>query len=430
MSAADFEVLGFRGDPAGADAAVLELHGRFGTAGRRRVAPRLWVELPDDDGAEHAPVTSEDLPGRGWRATFAVPVEALQSATFALALDDVLLDLPAPDLGEDTARHVRLAREANQLRRRLDEALDGLAEAEARAERAEGVLEREREIREAAETAHGLAEAERAETQAALDAERERATHADDAARSDLDAERRRLTDEAATERHRFEEELARARAEAEAARHDAEVRLSEARAEADRLVATEREVGERRLDEALAAERARAGLARRELLAARAELEALRREGPRRAEPTIRRARPAPEPHPEAPSDQAETARPPEIPGDEGGEAPTQAVAARTALWSGGATDNGDAPTAVAASEPLTADEGVRVLSPRPRPRHRLEDETGDVALSPGATAIGARNMEPAGGPDARTARALAIGALSGGGLLALLAILGVWPF
>lgn len=134
-----FEIVAFRAQPADGGVAVLELHGRFtGSAPRRFDRARLRVERPGQTSELSALHDAADT-SDGWSATFAVPVGALQDATFALAIGrGLLLDLPAPDVhtpdGSPAADYVRVAREANHNRRQLLEVRIALgAEQEARA---------------------------------------------------------------------------------------------------------------------------------------------------------------------------------------------------------------------------------------------------------------------------------------------------------
>jgi hypothetical protein len=486
-----FEVLRFSGDAAGAEVAVLELEGRFASGARRaRRPPRLRVE--EGYASHEAPPVSESEARDGiWRASYAIPIDLLEQGSFALALDDVLLDLPRPDLGspgaEDVGRHVRLAREANELRRRLDSLRAEQAAASVRAAEAEAALSRARDAHAQEKTARQAAEGQRDETRAALDAERQRAAAAAEEAREQLEAARRLAVEdveaacreadarlasaEAETEAARREaaEQVAAAQAETEKVRVEGEQRLAEVRAEADREAEAERAAAAQRLEDAMAAERARSGLVRHELLAARAELEALQR-----ARPPVRRARPGDriigEPVEDdeptgavetgddeeptrnlapAPTDEPTAQQPPagaaalragwrasadpsaapdtaEIePEPEPAPTPLRSAAERAgALWSHRAEKSSEPP----AGE--DAEEGVRLLSgAAPRPRHRPEDEPTDVRLPPGAAEIGARHFEPAGTGD-RNARTLAIVALSLALLLFVAAVLGVPPF
>ncbi|HEV2769759.1 MAG TPA: hypothetical protein VGV40_06190, partial [Solirubrobacteraceae bacterium] len=146
-----FELLRFRAVPAGEDAAVLELEGRFSSTTQLGIGrPRLVVE--DRSGA-----VTEVLPVAGggatagpeaprWRAAYAVPLATLDTGNFALAVGRrLLLDLPAPDLedagGAAAGQHVRLAREVNRLRRLGDEAAARAAGAEERHDRVADELE-------------------------------------------------------------------------------------------------------------------------------------------------------------------------------------------------------------------------------------------------------------------------------------------------
>lgn len=130
MNPLSFEVLRFRGAPASPDVALLELEGRLAAdppleLERARMvleAGGSTLEL-DPVGPAAARATPD---GTSWRATYVVPLSALEVESAALDVGrGLLLELPAPDLeegdGSDAARHVRLAREANALRRRLDE---------------------------------------------------------------------------------------------------------------------------------------------------------------------------------------------------------------------------------------------------------------------------------------------------------------------
>ena len=92
----------------------------------------LVVEPADDrPRLELAPVRAE-VHDAYWRGAYAIPAEALPGARFALGLRGTLLELPAPDVLDDTDRLTALAREANSLRRALE-----AAEAEAATARAE-----------------------------------------------------------------------------------------------------------------------------------------------------------------------------------------------------------------------------------------------------------------------------------------------------
>ena len=152
-----FEVVRFSAAPASADVALLELEGRFSAPARRRLgAPRLLAEEGSSRvevrAAEGGNATAEP-DGAPWRASFAVPLRLLESGSFALAVGrELLVDLPDPDSEERTNGsgdlHVRLAREANALRQRADEAREAAAAALARADDERGTRERtEAELR-------------------------------------------------------------------------------------------------------------------------------------------------------------------------------------------------------------------------------------------------------------------------------------------
>src|SRR5439155_862126 len=177
-----FEVLRFTGVPAGADVCVLELEGRFAEAAadrtpdRDRDRARLVVENAERQ-VETPPVAAATLADGSWRATYALPLSMLAGAVYALAVGrDLLLDLPAPDVetpdGGAADPHVRLAREANELRARLDQAeaahaaADERAAAAAAALAAESIARAEAEAgreREAARADEAVAARERAE---------------------------------------------------------------------------------------------------------------------------------------------------------------------------------------------------------------------------------------------------------------------------
>ncbi|HEY3188116.1 MAG TPA: hypothetical protein VGJ70_11620, partial [Solirubrobacteraceae bacterium] len=93
-----FEVLRFTGVPAGVDSCVLELEGRFADRDRDRDRERYRARLLVENAegvVETAPVSTASLPGRAWRATYALPLTMLSGAVFALAIGrDLLLDLP------------------------------------------------------------------------------------------------------------------------------------------------------------------------------------------------------------------------------------------------------------------------------------------------------------------------------------------------
>jgi len=132
-----FEVLRFAAEPVTSEVGLLELEGRFRAGTRRRLGvPRLVVE--DAEGSrEIAPAAADEAiaepDGALWRATFAVAIDKLDGSVcvFSLAVRrQLLLGLPAPDAGGASGdREVRLAREANALRRTADEARDAASAA-------------------------------------------------------------------------------------------------------------------------------------------------------------------------------------------------------------------------------------------------------------------------------------------------------------
>ena len=144
-----FELLGFAGAPVTGEVVVLELEGRFRAASRRRLGrPTLLVEHPD--GTRELPPAAgdeaiADPDGALYRASWALDLGVLEAGSFSLALGRQLVELPAPDLGEPGRdREVRLAREANALRRTIDEAREAASAALAS-------TSAERRAREAAE---------------------------------------------------------------------------------------------------------------------------------------------------------------------------------------------------------------------------------------------------------------------------------------
>ena len=256
-SGLSFEVLRFTVEPVSAEVALLELEGRFRAETRRRLGvPRLMAES-DEGSREVAPAAANEAqaePDGGlWRASYAVALEILDDGSFALAVGrELLVGLPAPDLAETSGeREVRLAREANALRRTADEARAAAAAALASA----GT---ERQARE-------TTEAEMAEARMARDDHARRA--------SSLDDDLAQLRREHAAELVRRDEEQAAALAgRDEEAAQAAEERVAELEAEAAE--------------------------ARRSLRAARAEAEAMRRDLEREreraeaAEAAVRRGR------------------------------------------------------------------------------------------------------------------------------------------
>jgi hypothetical protein len=252
-----FEVLRFAAEPVSSEVGLLELEGRFRAGTRRRLGvPRLVAE--DVDGSrEIAPAAAGEATaepdGAPWRATFAVAIDELAGGVFSLAVGrELLLGLPAPDTGRASGdREVRLAREANALRRTADEARDAASAALASAGD-------ERRAREAVET-------ELSEVRLARD---------------DLTRRVAGLEEELAQARRAHAEELVRRDAERETALAGRDEEM--ARAADDRVAEIEAEVAE----------------ARRALRAARAEAEGVRRELEREreraeaAEAAVRRGR------------------------------------------------------------------------------------------------------------------------------------------
>ena len=201
-AAAPFEVLRFAVVATGGDTALLELEARFvPEAWPADHHPRLVVDGLDGRRLDVAPTTAVGGARDGsWRAGFAVPLAALDARGFTLALPRLLVELPRPDVVTDGASQlVRLAREANGLRRDLDAAL-------ARAAAAEAPLA----------TARARAEEQLAAARERADAEvaRARAAIQEELAAAHAEAERERAA--AAEERARLEQELATALARAE----------------------------------------------------------------------------------------------------------------------------------------------------------------------------------------------------------------------
>jgi hypothetical protein len=366
-----FEVLRFAAEPVSSEVGLLELEGRFRAGTRRRLGvPRLVAE--DARGSrEIAPAAADEAfaepDGALWRATYAVAIDELDGSVFSLAVGrELLLGLPAPDAGRASGdREVRLAREANALRRTADEARDAASAALASAGD-------ERRAREAVET-------ELSEVRLARD---------------DLTRRVAGLEEELAQARREHAEEIVRRDAERETALAGRDEEM--AQAADDRVAEIEAEVAE----------------ARRALRVARAEAEGLRRDLEREreraeaAEAAVRRGR------------VTEIAgEPVDGDGDEGD--PTAGLAPegdddRTTRFRTGRDEdqtaqlgtNGtegsaapaDRPTEVATLERPERVEGtpgetVRVLGAR-RPRRTGEGPPAEPA--PGTAAIGARHIEP----------------------------------
>jgi hypothetical protein len=421
-SGLSFEVLRFTVEPVSAEVALLELEGRFRAETRRRLGiPRLMAES-DDGSHEVAPAAAEQAhaePDGGlWRASYAVALELLDDGSFALAVGrELLVGLPAPDPAEGTGeREVRLAREANALRRTADEARAAAAAALAS-------VGTEREAREATE-------AEMAEARMARDDHARRA--------ASLDEELAQLRREHAAELVRRDEERTAALAS-----HDEEA----TRAADERVAELEAETAE----------------ARRGLRAARAEAEAMRRDLEREreraqaADAAVRRGRvteldgervegdPDAEPPPTAgaPHDDAAGERPTTVvaPDDDAAEErPTTVVAPDGDEALAAARADADEPTGgedateVATLQQRELVEGnpgetVRVLGAR---RPRRTGEGTPAAPAPGTAAIGARHIEPGQTPRrsaaaAWLARVLAFAALA---IVVLALMLVVKPF
>jgi hypothetical protein len=235
-----FELLRFAAAPVSAEVALVELEGRFRAASRRRLGvPRLVAERGGDVRAL-APAASDDAvaepDGALWRAVYAVALELVEDGAFSLGVGrEVLVDLPAPDVtGASTDREVRLAREANALRRTADQARDAAAAAlasssaeqrareEAEAAVSEVRLARDDLVRRASGLEDELAQARRAHAAELVrrDEERETALAARDVENTRLADERVAEVEAEAAEARRA---LRNARAEAEAARRDLE---------------------------------------------------------------------------------------------------------------------------------------------------------------------------------------------------------------
>jgi hypothetical protein len=374
-----FEVLRFAAEPVSSEVGLLELEGRFRAGTRRRLGvPRLVAE--DADGSrEVAPAAADEATaepdGALWRATYAVAIEELGASVFSLAVGrELLLGLPAPDTDRASGdREVRLAREANALRRTADEARDAASAALASA----GA---ERSAREAVET-------ELSEVRLARD---------------DLTRRVAGIEEELAQARREHAEELVRRDAERETALAGRDEEM--AQAADDRVAEIEAEVAE----------------ARRALRAARAEAEGLRRDLEREreraeaAEAAVRRGRVteiAGEPVDGDDEDDHTAALGPangdgEGEGDEDrtarfqtGRGDEQTAQQRANGAEGNAAaDAADHPTEVATLERPERVEGspgetVRVLGAR-RPRRTGEGPPAEAA--PGTAAIGARHIEP----------------------------------
>jgi hypothetical protein len=255
-----FEVLRFAAEPANTDVGLLELEGRFRAGTRRRLGvPRLVAE--DAEGArEIAPAAADEATaepdGALWRATYAVSIDELGGSVFSLAVGrELLLGLPAPDTGGSTGdREVRLAREANALRRTADEAREAASAALASAGD-------ERRAREAVEAELGevrLARDDLSRRVAGLEEElaQARRDHAEQLVRRDAEQEtalagRDQEATRAAEERvAEIEADVAETRRALRAARAEAEGVRRELERERERAAAAETAVRRGRVTE------------------------------------------------------------------------------------------------------------------------------------------------------------------------------------
>jgi hypothetical protein len=331
-----FEVRRFAAEAAGADVGLLELEGRFRAPVRRRLGRPALVVEGDGDALEVRPTASSDAvaqpDGAPWRATFAVPLEALGARRFSLAVGrELLLDLPAPDgpPGDDngaTDRYVRLAREANAQRRRADDASDAAGAALARADA-------EREARE-------------------------RADHELEGVRLERDDLTRRLAS--------VEGELAALRREQAEERVQHEQALETLRGEHAAALAARDEAAARAIEEGVSAAHAEANEAKRALKAARGDLEAARREAERERERAERAAAVVPRGY---------VAREPDA------EVETEVAA--------------DAPATTRAQAGEEGVRVIGARPARRRARDERRSGRGPEPL-PGTAAIGARHIEP----------------------------------
>ncbi len=386
-SGLSFEVLRFAAAPVSAEVVLLEVEGRFRADPRRRLGvPRLVVEQAERS-RELAPAAADEAvaapDGIEWRASYAVALSLLEDGDFSLAVGrELLVGLPAPDLGDGSDdREVRLAREANALRRTADEARAAAAAALASA----GT---ERQAREAAE-------AEMAEARMARDDHARRA--------ASLDEDLAQLRRDHAAELVRRDEER-----EAALAGRDAEA----AQAAEERALVLEAEIAE----------------ARRALRNARADAESMQRDLEREreraeaAEAALPRGRVTEldgEPVEGEPLDDRPTTR---IDADEevaaAAAAPTEVAVPRSEEITDIATlepaEQTEAFDPPAPPEPDPG-ESVRVIGAR-RPRRTGEGKPAEPA--PGTAAIGARHIEAGqthrSAMEAWVTRVLAFAALS----------------
>jgi hypothetical protein len=400
-----FEVLRFAAEPVSGEVVLLELEGRFRAGTRRRLGvPRLVAEHADGTH-EVAPAAADEATaepdGALWRASYAVPLDELAGGVFSLAVGrELLVGLPAPDPAGGTGdREVRLAREANALRRTADEARAAAAAAlasvgdERRAreavesEMAEVRLARDDLARRVAGVEEQLAQARRDHAAELVRRDEERQALA-----AGRDEEAARAAEERAAE---IEAEVAEARRALRAARAEAEGYRRELERERERVEAAEAAVRRGHITEIDG-----------EPVDGDGSPLAVPAEGDELADPTQRL-------HPAA---RAEA--------DEIGD-PTQRLhpAARPETDERASEDATEVATldGTASSPSRTPVEGnpgetVRVLGAR-RPRRTGEGPPADPA--PGTAAIGARFIEPGqtprrGAVAAWLTRALAFAALA----------------
>jgi hypothetical protein len=438
-SGLSFEVLRFTVEPVSAEVALLELEGRFRAETRRRLGvPRLMAES-DEGSREVAPAAAGEAqaePDGGlWRASYAVALELLDDGSFALAVGrELLVGLPAPDLAETSGeREVRLAREANALRRTADEARAAASaalasvgtERQAReateAEMAEARMARDDHARRAASLDDELAQLRREHAAELVRRDEERA-----AALAGRDEEAARAADERVAE---LEAEAAEARRSLRAARAEAEAMRRDLERERERAEAADAAVRRGRVTELdgepvegqRADERPTTVAAPdgdEALAAARAEADG--------SEDATEIAAPA------AGEDETEIFEPP--PGEHVTEI-AQAAGSEDATEIAEATGSDDATEVATVRRPdadrVAGDPGetVRVLGAR---RPRRSGEGTPAAAAPGTGAIGARHIEPGQTPQrsaaaAWLARALAFAALA---VVVLALLLVVKPF
>lgn len=334
----EFSLLRFEAAPASAAVALVELDGEFAERAPARV--RLLIER-GGRGIEVPAITSGGE--RPWSARFAIALDDLDDdrTEFALAPGrGPLIALPAPSVagGPDEDRFLRLAREANELRHRLDEATATADEVPAvRAELAEtrhhAGQESERLRSQIGDASRKADEAERAA--AAARAERDDAVQAAGAAEEGQSALRARLRE---TEARLTETERERASLRARAESAD--------RAVAD-LTGRVDELEQRARDaeaKAVAAED-ETRLVRRDLRDTRARLESVLRE--RRHHEPSRRGHEVPEPEPAAPD--------PEPAGPSEPTSPTDVIEPREVASPDETTPDDDAPQTTATATRAT---------------------------------------------------------------------------